>query len=201
MRARAVAAALCGAAIALQAQASENQPNPRLLIDSKVIAQVQEMLAREIVSYSLRNYNRSRADLTQEQILALDARWRDERDRERKPLIVATLSNPLSAYLTRIQARSSGLYAEIFVTDRVGLNAGQSSVTTDMWQGDEAKFQETFDKGSGAIFIDEAEWNEETKTWRAQLNVTVDDPSSGEPIGAATFEINLTELQRRAAQS
>ncbi len=201
MRARAFAAALCGAAIALQAQASEVPPNPKQLINAEVIAEVQEMLAREVVSYALRNYNRSRAGLTQDDILALDARWKDERERERKPLIVGTLSNPLSSYLTRIQARSAGLYAEIFVTDENGLNAGQSSVTSDMWQGDEAKFQETFDKGSGAVFIDEAEWNDESKTWRAQLNLTIDDPASGEPIGAATFEINLTELQRRAAQS
>jgi len=199
MCARAVAAALCGAAIAFQAQASETPPNPRTLIDTRVIETVQEALAREVVAYSLKNYNRSRAGLTQEQILAYDARWRNEREQDRKPLIVATLSNPLSSYLTRIQARSAGLYTEIFVTDQNGLNAGQSSVTSDMWQGDEAKFQETYDKGAGAVFIDEAEWNEDTKTWRAQLNVTVDDPSGGAPLGAATFEINLTELQRRAA--
>ncbi|WMS43288.1 hypothetical protein RDV64_02475 [Acuticoccus sp. MNP-M23] len=201
MRARAMAAALCGAAIALQAQASENKPDPKKLINAQVIAEVQDVLSREVVSYALRNFNRVRGDLTPEQILAFDAQWRQERERERKPLIVATLSNPLSTYVKRVQARSVGLYVEIILTDHHGLNVGQSSITSDMWQGDEAKFQKTYELGPGSIFIDEAEWHEETKTWRAQLNLTIEDPANGELLGAATFELNLTELQRRGAQS
>jgi hypothetical protein len=33
------------------------------------------------------------------------------------------------------------------------------------------------------------------------LNFTVVDPASGKPIGAATVEMNLTELERRQAQA
>jgi hypothetical protein len=111
------------------------------------------------------------------------------------------LSSPLSNYLLYLQARSAGLYTEMFVMDDKGLNVGQSSVTSDYWQGDEGKFQKTFQAGADAVFIDEAEFNDDDKTWRAQLNFTLVDPESGKPIGAATVEMNLTELERRQAQS
>jgi hypothetical protein len=89
------------------------------------------------------------------------------------------------------------LYAEIFVMDHNGLNVGQSSITGDFWQGDEAKFQKTYDVSSDALFIDEPEWDDENKIWRGQVSFTITD--NGESIGAVTMEVNLTELQRRVA--
>ena len=135
-------------------------------------------------------------DLSQDQIDALDKQWRAEREMDDQPLITSVLANPLSSYLTRIQARSLGVLSEIFVMDQNGLNAGQSSITSDYWQGDEAKFQKTYGAGAGAVFLDEPELNEDTKSWRSQLNFTVHD-ADGAPIGHATVEVNLTELARR----
>ena len=86
----------------------------------------------------------------------------------------------------------------VVVDQDQGLNVGQSATTSDYWQGDEAKFQKTFLVGTDAVFVDEAEYNEETGTWRSQLNLTLVDPDDN-AIGAATIEINLTELQRRRA--
>lgn len=88
------------------------------------------------------------------------------------------------------------MYAEIFVMDSVGLNVGQSSITSDFWQGDEAKFQNTFPNGPDAVFVDEAEYNENSDVWLAQLNMTMSD-ADRQPIGAVTIEVNLNELARR----
>ncbi|MCF3935868.1 hypothetical protein L1787_20985 [Acuticoccus sp. M5D2P5] len=167
------------------------------LIDETLIERLRDHLAMEIVWRSVSNQNRMREDASQSDIDRLDEQWRSERDAEAKPLIAATLASPLSNYLTRIQALSLGLYCEIIVMDANGLNVGQSNITSDYWQGDEAKWQKTYGAGKSGQFIDAAEWNDETKTWRTQVNLTIDDPDTGEPIGAATFEINLTELQRR----
>ena len=108
------------------------------------------------------------------------------------------LSSPLSGYLLRIQAGSAGLYTELFVMTAKGLNAGQSSVTSDYWQADEAKFQKTFDVAADAVFVDDPEFDDETATWRCQVNMTLTD-AAGARIGALTAEVNLTELERRAA--
>ncbi|UOM36312.1 hypothetical protein [Acuticoccus sp. I52.16.1] len=168
------------------------------LITEQVIADARQFLANPLVAMSVKMQNEKRRGFTQQEIEALDEVWRAERKTARKPLIAATMSSPLSTYLTRVQARSIGLYSEIFVMDAYGLNVGQSSITSDYWQGDEGKWQKTFLIGPEAIFVDEAEWHEDTRTWRAQLNMTVNDPDTGKPIGAVTIELNLTELQRRA---
>lgn len=170
---------------------------PAELISAQFVDELREVVKHEIVQITVRAQNARHKDMQQGEIDALDKQWRAERKADDKPLISATLSNPLSVYLLRMQARSSGLYSEIFIMDDKGLNVGQSSITTDYWQGDEAKYQKTFLVGKDAVFIDEPEWNDETKTWRAQVNMTIADTTAGDPIGAAVFEINLTELKRR----
>lgn len=174
-----------------------DKPDTASLIDESVMAQIRDVLANDIVRISIAAQNDLRGALSQAQIDALDQTWRREREEDRQPLIAATLASPLSVYLLRQQAGSLGLFSEIFVMDANGLNVGQSSITSDYWQGDEAKFQKTFPQGRTAIFVDEPEWHDATKTWRAQVNLTVVDPDVDKPIGAATFEINLTELARR----
>ena len=168
------------------------------LITKEVVDGIRKWLMVPVVRLSILGQNRKGKSFDQAKIDALDAQWRAERKSDDQPLITAVLSSPLSGYLTRIQAQSLGLYSEIFVVDFHGLNVGQSSITSDFWQGDEAKFQKTYDVGADAVFIDDAELEKDSATWRAQVNLTVSD-QSGAKIGAATVEINLTELQRRSA--
>jgi hypothetical protein len=176
-------------------------PDPTKLITPEVVATVKKLLAQPVTTISIGASNDAHAKIDQAGIDTLDNEWKAEAKSEKQPLIAEMLSSPLSNYLLYLQARSAGLYTEMFVMDDKGLNVGQSSVTSDYWQGDEGKFQKTFQVGPDAVFIDEAEFNEDDKTWRAQVNFTVVDPESGKPIGAATIEMNLTELERRQAQS
>jgi len=166
------------------------------LITDGLVQSLQRWLNVPVVRLSIAAKNTALDGIDQGTIDDLDAQWRREREQTDQPLITEILSSPLSTYLTRIQAASLGLYSEIFVMDAHGLNVGQSAITSDYWQGDEAKFQKTFDVGTGAVFVDEAELHDETGTWRAQVNMTIAD-ERGNRIGAATVEINLTELDRR----
>ncbi len=174
-------------------------PDAARLIDAAVIADVRSWLETDIVRLSVQSQNARHADVDSARIEALDQQWVAEREAADKPLIAATLSSPLSVYLTRVQAQAQGVYYEVFVTDDKGLNVGQSAITSDYWQGDEAKFQKTFPISADAVFIDEAEWDGQLNIWRAQLNLTIADESGSQAIGAATIEINLTELMRRQA--
>jgi len=167
------------------------------IIGKKQIEDIHNWLKNPVVEISIMAQNKKYSSIAQADIDALDKQWRSERKAEDQPLVAAILSSPLSNYLTQIQAASGGLYTEIFVMDAKGLNVGQSSITSDFWQGDEGKFQKTFPKGKDAIFVDEAEFNEGTKTWRTQVNLTITDKQTDKPIGAITVEYNLTELARR----
>ena len=187
------------ALLVVPAMAEPAKPDVNALIKPDDIVLMRKAIETEIVRVSVNAQNERYANLAQDAIDSLDQQWRKEREASDKPLIAATLSNPLSVYLARIQGRSLGLYAEIFVMDKNGLNVGQSSITSDFWQGDEGKFQKTFDVGKDAVFIDEPEWDDDNKIWRGQVNFTLTDADGQTPIGAVTMEVNLTELQRKRA--
>jgi hypothetical protein len=195
---RALLAAALVAALGQAARAQPSQPD-RTLIDAQVLQAINDWINTDIVRVSIAAQNKRYDHLGAASIAALDSQWVEERESPDKPLIAATLSNPLSVYLSRMQGKSLGLYPEIFVMDQNGLNVGQSSITSDFWQGDEDKFLKTFKVSADAVFIDEAEYDSEFGIWRTQVSMTVNDADGGDKIGAVTVELNLTELERRAA--
>lgn len=172
-------------------------PDFKALLTPAVMKEIRSWANKEIVTLSVESQNKRWSNIDQAKIDDLDKQWRAENKADDKPLIAATLSSPLSTYLGRIRGASLGLYTEIFVMDHNGLNVGQSSITTDFWQGDEDKFQKTYDISKDAVFIDKPEWDDGTKIWRAQVSFTLTDASHQHKIGAVTVEMNLTELQRR----
>ena len=167
------------------------------LIRQTLVDEVRQWSGSPVVLMTLEASNARYAGLEQAGIDALDKQWVAEREVEDQPLITAVLSSPLSNYLTRIQADSQGLFTAIFVMDGSGLNAGQSAITSDFWQGDEAKFQNTYQVGPDAVFVDDVEINEDTGTEIAQLNMSI--AQDGKVVGAVTVDVNLTELRRRYA--
>lgn len=173
---------------------SQNATPSARLITAAVVDHVRGFATAPIVLEAL---SAAPARSSQDDIDRLDAQWRAERDAQDQPLITSVLSNPLSTYLLRIQAGAGGLFTEIFVMDMSGLNVGQSAITSDYWQGDEAKFQKTAEVSPTAVFIDEPEFHEASATWRAQINMAIPG-ADGTAVGAITAEVNLTELQRRA---
>jgi hypothetical protein len=138
--------------------------------------------------------NTKHAGLTQADVDRLDKQWRAEVDASSKPLIDGVLKNELSASLKKKQDETKGVVTEVFVMDDKGLNVGQSEITSDYWQGDEAKWQKTFSVGPDAVFMDKIEKDESTQTLQMQVSVTIKDPETGKAIGAATFGINVDEL-------
>ncbi|MGV8996687.1 MAG: hypothetical protein ACOH12_07060 [Parvibaculaceae bacterium] len=164
-----------------------------------VVEELRKIITSRVTTISLIAQNKRYAGIDQAEIDELDKQWRAETKSASQPLIAQLMGNPLSSFLIRKKAESLGLFTEIFVFDAKGLNVGQSSVTSDYWQGDEPKYQETFAKGRDAILIDEPEYDAETKSTRQQVSFAIIDPDSNELIGAATIEINVDELARRGA--
>ena len=182
--------------MSLSVSKADGNPPSKSIIDDKAVGEIRKWLTNPVVEISINAQNRKYADMAQDEVDRLDKEWRAETKAKDQPLIAATLSSPLSNYLTQIQAASGGLFTELFVMDAKGLNVGQSAITSDFWQGDEGKYQKTFPNGGTAIFVDEPEFHDATKTWRAQVNLSIADAAS-KPIGVVTVEYNLTELARR----
>lgn len=193
----AAAAAPAAPAATEVAATGADAPIPASIITPDVIKDMRERIVQPVTILSILAANKTHTGVDQAAIDKMDEAWKTEAKSDDQPFIAEILSSPLSNYLLYIQASSAGLFTEIFVMDKFGLNVGQSSVTSDYWQGDEDKYQKTFAVGPDAVFVDEPEFDDKTKTWRTQVNFTVVDPETKESIGAVTVEFNLTELQRR----
>ncbi|MDH5556965.1 MAG: cache domain-containing protein [Alphaproteobacteria bacterium] len=164
-------------------------------IKRDVVPQVKSWLADSGLIAAVNSQNSRHASLGQSDIDRLDSQWRSETSSGNRKLVDAVLSNSLSGYLNDMKSQGSGLYTEIFVMDNKGLNVGQSDVTSDYWQGDEAKWQKTYLAGPSAVFVDDVEFDESSQTFQSQLSLPVVDPDSGEVIGAVTVGVNVEMLQ------
>ncbi len=143
---------------------------------------------------AIRAQNDQTAGLAQQDIDSLDQTWQQEVGKGTHPTIDTVLTNPVSDMLRARVAESDGVVTEVFIMDARGLNVASSAVTSDYWQGDEAKFSQSFGRGAGAVHVGEIEFDDSTQTYQGQVSVAVTDPDSGLPIGAITVGLNAEML-------
>jgi uncharacterized protein YoxC len=156
--------------------------------------QLGKWLENEELIAAVRAQNKAHDGLSQAEIDQLDKDWRAQRKTDDKPLIDDLLNQPVSAWLRDQQNETANFVTEVFAMDSQGLNVAQSVETSDYWQGDEAKWQNTFGNGSGDIHISEVEYDESTGSYQSQVSMAITDPSTGELIGAITFGVNVQSL-------
>ena len=186
-----IVAGLAGTLLATAVWAAEPHVAPMTDFANSTVKQ---WIANDTIINAIKAQNAKHAGLSQADIDNMDKYWRAQTDASSKPMIDAVLGNAVSSFLRQQKESTGGLVTEVFVMDNRGLNVGQSDVTSDYWQGDEAKWQKTYSAGAGAIFIDEVEMDESTQTFQSQLSMSIVDPASGEVIGAITVGINVDAL-------
>ncbi|SLN31791.1 hypothetical protein ROJ8625_01450 [Roseivivax jejudonensis] len=151
---------------------------------------VHDWMAEPEILSAIAYSNARHADLTEEEIIALDARWRGEIGAADAPTIAAVADHEASQRLRDAIAQSQGRVTEIIVMDRRGLNAAISGITSDFWQGDEAKFLETYAAGAGAVHTSEVEFDESTQTYQLQISMPL-TAATGALLGAVTVGLNI----------
>ena len=139
---------------------------------------------------AVNSQNTRTVEFNNSDIDALDQAWRAEVGTSNRPMVDEILSNALSQFLAEQVKNSGGVITEVFVMDARGLNVGQSAPTSDYWQGDEAKYSETYSVGPNAVHASEIELDESTQAYQGQVSLSVVDPSNGEVIGAITFGLD-----------
>ena len=187
------AALAAAAAVAITAADAAEGPHVAPLVEYAQ-STISGWMADPIVVDAIRAQNERHASLSDAEIEALDQQWRTEVDAASRPLIDEMMARALSDWLKSKREDSQGFVTEVFVMDMKGLNVGQSDVTSDYWQGDEAKWQETYLKGPGMIFVDEIEQDESTQMLQSQVSMSVIDPETNEVIGAVTVGVNVDQL-------
>lgn len=187
-------ASLALASILAAHAASATSPDHVTPINALVHDGLHAEIATPAVIAALRARNAENAGVDQARVDALDSQWRDEVKAGGGTLIDAAMGHPVSSDLRAVQARHQGLLTEIFIMDNLGLNVAQSDPTSDYWQGDEAKWQQTYAVGPDAVFIDEIEFDESSQAMQSQVSFSIVDPDTGAAIGAVTVGIDVDML-------
>jgi len=168
-----IAAAICvamafGTALADVAAIAKGELAP-IGYDKKIVGAVQDQNAKGI---------------TMDYIMKLDKAWKGNKKLPDTYFMKEIRDNKCSGYLRAVISKVPYLF-EIFVMDNQGANVCMSATTGDFMQGDEAKWQKSFNEGKGGIFVDEPE--EEDGKMVQQVSVPV--MYKGAAIGAITFGV------------
>jgi hypothetical protein len=169
------------------ATAQETHVKP---VTDYVVATVKPWISDPVVVNAVKAQNIEYANLTNYQINKLDNGWIDRSD---KKLIDSKMHNELASFLQKKKEAANGVIVETFVFDAKGLNVGQTDLTQDFNQGDEAKYWKTYQVGPDAIFVDKVEKDDGKNV--SQASRAIKDPTTGKAIGAVTSGINVDKLK------
>lgn len=153
---------------------------------------LQSWITDPVIIYAIKEQNELRASVSDFKIRGMDKRWID--GGKYGDMVLEMLDRQASIITRDRRELSNGIITEIIVMDNRGMNVAISDRTSDFFQGDEAKYQETFLKGPDAVHVSELEFDESTQKIQTQVSLTVTDPETGEPIGAVTLGIDLQNL-------
>ena len=125
-----------------------------------------------------------------DQIKQRDASWRATSGVD--DFMRSLLESDTAKELMKLET-SKPYFFELFLMDSQGANVAMTNKTSDYWQGDEAKFTESFKGGSGAIHIGDVEFDESAQAYLVQISVPVMD--GGSAVGAMTIGVNVDKLE------
>lgn len=155
---------------------------------------VREWMNNPIVVDAIRAQNQKHDALTSADINRLDNEWKSEAPKGAGALISAVADNEVSEYLRSVKDNNDGVIIELFVMDNRGLNVGVADLTSDYWQGDEPKWQQTYSLGPTGLFVDKPKFDESSGATQVQASMTLVDPKTQEAIGAVTVGVNVKAL-------
>ena len=156
-----------------------------------VTANIKPWIGDPTIVDAVNAQNVETSKLKQAEIDQQDIGWLNRTD---NTLINSRMKNALSTFLTAKKTALGAPVLEIFVFDDKGLNVGETDLTTDYVQGDEAKFWKTYGEGPDAMFVDDVGPDGGLPNV-CQVSLTIKDPSTGKAIGAMTVGVDTDQLK------
>ena len=195
LTALAVTALAMGSGLNVDAQDKPTAEEFGALVLEYAKSDLQAWISDPVIVYAIKEQNKLHKDMNQLKINKLDYQWREEGSYG--ALVIDLLDRQASIIARDRREKSGGVINEIIVMDAFGLNVAISDRTSDYFQGDEAKWQKTFQVGADAVHISELKFDESTGKVQTQVSLTIVDPETGEPIGAVTLGISLDKLKQK----
>ena len=125
-----------------------------------------------------------------DKIKQIDESWINAEDV--LPIHDELMSNDCAKEVKMIIAKNPSI-TEAFVMDNQGANVGQNTLTSDYWQGDEAKWKNSYNEGKGGIEIGDVKFDKSADAQLQQISLPVIN-AKGNVIGAICLGINTDQV-------
>ena len=119
-----------------------------------------------------------------------DQQWVDAE--EELPIHKELMENACAKEIHKIAGSHSAI-GEVFVMDNQGANVGQNALTSDYWQGDEPKWQNSFNGGKGGVDISKETLDKSTNVVDQKVSLPIID-ADGKVIGAVCWGVKVSSL-------
>lgn len=146
-----------------------NRVDPLLAPDVRAL---QTLANNQVIRDAVKSQNSKRVSL--DKIKQIDKEWKGTK--ELTPF-KRSLQGGNAGILLKQTVVLNAIYGELFLTDNQGANVATYPATSDYWQGDEAKFTESF-KGGGRVFVGPVEYDDSSKSVSIQISVPVFDEAN-----------------------
>ncbi len=124
-------------------------------------------------------------------ILNLDSQWQALAPYAPSQLANQLLTRPVSRQLAKWQAGTNGLVSETFLMDDLGAITALSQLTSDYWQGDEAKFRALTDQPTDRLVVSPIYFDDSSKRFQVTVSQAVISPATGKFIGAIALGLDV----------
>lgn len=156
---------------------------------TQLVPTLQQWSTNAVLVKAVQEQNAS--NLSMDEITKRDADWMAKSGLD--DFMKSLMSNAAAEELKKLE-QSQPYFLEMFLMDNQGANVAMTNKTSDYWQGDEAKFKNSFNGGTGGVEISDVEFDESSQAYLVQVSIAIMDGDKA--IGALTIGINLDELEQ-----
>jgi len=130
-----------------------------------------------------------------------DWHWTPSQDIGTIPLMETIIGNPVSYKLrkmTGLLRKKYGydVFGEVFITNKYGVNIGQTGGTSDYYQADEKWWQETEKKG---VYLGKVGYDESSEVYSIEMGIKIKD-EDGTFLGVLKAVYNLKSIINRVSR-
>lgn len=179
-----IVAVLLVALVQTLAMAEVTKDDPKV---KEIIEMLKETGTDSVLVAEVNKQNDSK--LSMSEITSRDKLWQETSGVD--AFMKELMSNPAANRLSQIE-KKVGSIVESFLMDNQGANVAMTNKTSDYWQGDEAKWKQSFNNGAGGVHVGETKFDKSAQAYIIQVSVPVVD--NGKVIGAITYGVNVDDL-------
>ncbi|MCG7198597.1 transporter substrate-binding domain-containing protein [Marinobacter pelagius] len=128
-----------------------------------------------------------------EDIRNIDRNWQAQAPERAIPLAQRILELPASQALREWKSVHPGLVTEILVINRSGTIAAMSRLSSDFWQGDEAKFNRAMSGPESVreLYVSPIRFDASTSRFQIMVSSAIIPAGGGEPLGVVVLGLDV----------